>query len=174
MAKLAFTKLGLKPNSESTIIKKNDCNIEIKHYLSFEEKLEMISRIINQSIDGNGYYNPMRVELFTTLEIVFAYTNLSFTEKMKNEPLKLYDSLTSTGFYHEVIEAIGIDEYKSIQTYVEQTIHNIYEYRNSLMGIMDIITTDYSNLDLDAKKLTSALSNADNLALLKDILTKMG
>lgn len=174
MAKVSFTKLGLKSNNETVNISFNEQEIEIKKYLPFEEKLEVISNIINQSIDGNGYYNPMRVELFTTLEIVFAYTNINFTEKMKAEPLKLYDILTSNDFYQMIIENIDEFEYASIKNYVQQTIHNIYEYKNSIMGIMDVITTDYTNLELDANRISSALSNKENLSLLKDILTKLG
>jgi hypothetical protein len=62
----------------------------------------MITKIINQSLDDNGYYNPIRVKIFTVLEVVFAYTNLSFTAKQKENIFKLYDQLVSTGIFQEV------------------------------------------------------------------------
>ena len=42
------------------------------------------------------------------------------------------------------------------------------------MGILDTISTDYSNLNLDASEIQKKLSDPNNLTLLKDVLTKLG
>jgi hypothetical protein len=34
-----------------------------------------------------------------SLEIIYNYTNLSFTEKMKEDPFKLYDILINNNLY---------------------------------------------------------------------------
>jgi hypothetical protein len=86
MAKVPFSKLEVKIcdtfSSHCYYNTKNEeVYYEVKHYLPVEEKMEMISKIINQSIDDNGYYNPIRVKIFTVLEVTYAYTNLSFTAK---------------------------------------------------------------------------------------------
>jgi hypothetical protein len=41
-----------------------------------------------------------------TLEVVYAYTNLSFTDKMKEDPFKLYDILVSTGIFADITNII--------------------------------------------------------------------
>ena len=94
MAKVPFSKLQACINgSDCTVGYYNkageEIRYEVKHYLPIKEKLELVSRIINQSVDDNGFYNPMRVKLYMVLEVVYAYTNLSFTEKMKEDPFKL-------------------------------------------------------------------------------------
>jgi hypothetical protein len=66
MAKVAFSKLEAKVNTKLNVIsfvnsKGEEVSYEVKYYLPIEEKLTMISNIINQSIDDNGYYNPMRL-----------------------------------------------------------------------------------------------------------------
>ena len=111
MAKVAFSKLQAKVNND--VVKVTHLNnggeetvYEVKHYLPFDEKLDLVSRIINNSIDDNGFYNPMRVKMYLVLEVTYAYTNLSFTEKMKENPFKLYDVLVSTGIFTNIIEAI--------------------------------------------------------------------
>jgi hypothetical protein len=43
--------------------------------------MDMIAKIINQSVDDNGFYNPIRIQIFTVLETFYFYTNLSFTAK---------------------------------------------------------------------------------------------
>lgn len=52
--------------------------------------------------------------------------------------------------------------------------NNIVAYRNSAMGIMERITTDYSNLNFDASTIQKELADPNNMTLLKDILTKLG
>ena len=89
MAKVPFSKLQAVIDSgvtEVTTYNKNGDAItyEVKHYLPFADKLELVSNVINNSVDSNGYYNPMRVKLYTALETVYAYTNISFTENFTN------------------------------------------------------------------------------------------
>ena len=67
MAKVSFTKLGLTKNSDVSILEWGDQKIEVKDYLPMNEKLELVSTIVNNSIDDNGYYNPMRVKLYMAL-----------------------------------------------------------------------------------------------------------
>ena len=179
MAKVPFSKLQACVNG-------SDCQnfyynkageevfYEVKQYLPLKDKLELVSRIINQSVDDNGFYNPMRVKLYMCLETVYAYTNLSFTEKMKEDPFKLYDILVSTGIFKDIVDGICERDWKEIEECTWQTIDNIYKYRNSVMGILDTLKTDYSNLDFDATAIQEKLANPENTALLKDILTKLG
>ena len=178
MAKMAFSKLDLVTcNDIEKITRQNkkgeDIIVEVKKYLPFEEKLTMISNIINQSIDDNGFYNPLKVTMFTGLEIVFAYTNLSFTDKQKNDLFKLYDQIVSSGLLNEIIDVIGI-EYATIKAQVQETIESIYSYKNSVLGILETVKSDYSNLDLDATNIQEKLSDPENIGLLRDVLDKLG
>lgn len=179
MAKVPFSKLQAKVDGGVTKnfyynLAGEEIYYEVKHYLPFEEKLELVSRIINQSIDDNGFYNPMRVKYNMVLEIVYAYTNLSFTEKMKEDPFKLYDVLVSTGIFTDIIDVIREKDWSEIKESVWDTIDNIYRYRNSAMGILEAVSADYSNLSLDATAIKEELSNEDNLKLLRDVVSKLG
>lgn len=179
MAKVPFSKLQAKIEGEVTKnfyhnLAGEEVYYEVKHYLPFEEKLELVSRIINQSIDDNGFYNPMRVKYNMVLEITYAYTNLSFTEKMKEDPFKLYDILVSTGIFTDIIEVIREEDWVEIQENVWTTIKNIYDYRNSAMGILSFIASDYSAVEMDATKIQELLANPENLDLLKQVVTKLG
>lgn len=179
MAKVPFSKLDVKINgSDCENIyynsKGEEIRYEIKQYLPLKDKVDLVSRIINQSVDENGFYNPMRVKLYMVLEVVYAYTNLSFTAKQKEDPFKLYDLLVSTGIFYEIIEHIRENDWKEIQENVWKTIENIYAYRNSVMGILDSVVTDYSNLNLDASEIQKKLADPENLELLRSVLTKLG
>lgn len=179
MAKVPFSKLQLCVNGcdcTNSYMNRDGVEIkyEVKHYLPMKDKIDLITRVINQSIDDNGFYNPMRVKLFLTLEMVYAYTNLSFTEKQKEDPFKLYDLLVSTGVFQDVIKQIFDGDWEIIQADVWDTIENIYKYRNSVMGILDTVSNDYNNLNLDASEIQKKLADPENMELLRNILTKLG
>lgn len=167
MAKVPFSKLGLKVNSDVTVITFNDYDIEVSRYLPFKEKTELASNIINYSVDDNGFYNPLKVKLYMVLEVVYAYTNLTFTPKMKEDPFKLYDAIVSSGLFEQIVHAIDPSDWATIQKDVWDTIENIYNYRNSAMGILEMISTDYSNLQLNAEGITDKLLNPESLSTLK-------
>ena len=179
MAKVPFSKLEAKvcDNSSSHCYyntKNEEVYYEVKHYLPIEEKIEMISKIINQSIDDNGYYNPIRVKIFTVLEVTYAYTNLNFTAKQKENIYKLYDELVSTNIFHSIKEAIWEEDWKEIEETIITLMDNIYKYNNSAMGILEAISSDYTNLNLDAKAIQQTLADPNNMDLLKNILTRLG
>ena len=174
MPKIGFTKLGLKPNNEIQFIEFNEQVIEVKQYLPVEEKLELITKVLELSHDSNNFSNPVKVSVYTTLEIIEKYTNVNFTEKQKENPTKLYDLLVGKGFAAAVIKAIPEPEYNEILTSIKQTIKSVYKYQNSVLGILDTISQDYNNLNLDATEIQKKLAAPENMALLKNIMTKLG
>lgn len=179
MAKVPFSKLDVKINGSDCIntyhnMKGEEIEYEIRQYLPLKDKIALVERIINQSVDENGFYNPMRVKLWMCLEIVYAYTNLSFTAKQKEDPFKLYDLLVSTGIFKEIIDHIRERDWQEIKECTWATIESIYKYRNSVMGILDSVVTDYSNLNLDATEIHKKLSDPENMALLRQVLDKLG
>ena len=66
------------------------------------------------------------------------------------------------------------NDWKEIQENVWATIKNIYDYRNSAMGILSFIASDYSAVEMDASKIQEMLANPENLELLKQVVTKLG
>ena len=174
MAKVSFTKLGLKKNEEVGILHINEQDIEVKQYLPINEKLELISSVINSAADENNFSNPVKENVFLTLEILYHYTNINFTDKQKEDPVKLYDLVVSSGLVNKVTDLIPEEELDEVINGVAQSVKAIYTYRNSALGILESISQDYSNLNLDATEIQQKLADPDNMALLKQVLTKLG
>ena len=172
--KPTFAKLKLARNNSVKVVTFNDIEIEVKQYLPINEKLQLISNVINAAADENNFSNPIKEDLFGTLEIIYAYTNLGFTEKQKEDPAKLYDDMISSGFADAIIKEIQSEEYNAIVDGINKCVNAIYTYRNSVMGILDVVSNDYNSLNFDINQLSENLSNPENLTLLKDVLTKLG
>lgn len=170
MAKIAYGKLKLQEKSQPIEREWEGNIIEVKEYLPIEELIELVQDIVNSSVDENGYYNPMRINVFLTVKTFFAYTNISITEKQLENIFKVYDALKVS----EIYQIVPIEAYREVHGYVSELIRSIYEYKNSVYGILDGISEDYSDLDFDVKKLVESLSDSSNLNMLKDVLTKLG
>lgn len=174
MAKLAFSKLGLKENKETTIYVYQDQEIEVKQYLPIKDKLELLSKVVNRSMsDESRYFNSLKLRVFLDLEFVYYYTNLSFTSKQKEDEIKLYDLLESNGIIDGVI-ACAQDEYNLLTNDLNNIIDAIYKYQNSALGVLTTISQDYSNLSVDLDKLQQQISDPDSLELLKQIGPMLG
>lgn len=174
MAKIGFTKLSLKRKNEVKTITINNNQIEIKQYLPVNEKLDLIARVINGAHDQNNFPNPIKIEVIGTLEMIMVYTNISFTEKQKEDIPKLYDLLEENGVIKDIISQIPEDEYNFIIDGINKTVDAVYTYNNSVLGILEAVSKDYSNLDFDATQIQKKMADPENLKLIKDVLTKLG
>ena len=170
--KVGLTKLNLKKNTNIIPVEWNNQIIEVKEYLPIQEKLDLIGRIVNLSLDDNNFANPMRIDIFTTLELMYAYTNINFTDKQKEDFLGLYDLLVSSGLYRRVIQEFGND-YNYITESVQEVINEVYKYKDSVLGILESISQDYKNLNLDATQIEEKIANKENLTFLKNVIDKM-
>ncbi len=174
MAKVAFTKLGLTKNTEVKTLEWKDQIIEIKQYLPIQEKMDLIVSVLNQIQDDNNFINETKFSLYFELEIIYHYTNINFTEKQKEDPGKLYDLCASSGLIESIENIIPKNELDKLYHWGISTANHIYEYRNSIYGILDAMNTDYKNLDLDAKAIRDQISDPEALGTLKQVLTKLG
>lgn len=174
MAQITYTKLGIKPvvDEVKIIDWAPEVKIEVRQYLPLQKKLEVLSNIINASVDDNGFYNSAKIDFNQTLEIIFAYTNIKFTDKQKEDLMKLYDSFYSSGLIEQIFALIPQSEMAWFDKHVRISIDKIYEYRNSAYGILDALKNDYSDLNFDVNKLRDALASGD-LEFLKEVMDKM-
>ena len=174
MAKLAFSKLGLKNNNQVVNINYNEQTIEIKQYISVNDKLKLISNIINNTVDEHNFCNPVKVKVYLLIGIIENYTNISFTEKQKEDIVKLYDLIQSNSLFDKILEAIPAEEFNDLLNSTWDSIDAIYTYNNSAMGILDNIGRDYKDIEFDAEAIQAKLANGENVEFLKDVLAKLG
>lgn len=175
MAKVSFSKLKIKTVEDVKTFDWEGNTIEVRQYLPIQEKLALIGRVIEAAHEQDyNYCNPVKKDVFLRLEMVFAYTNVSFTDKQKEDLPKLYDLLYSSGFFAEVWEKMDDDEFWLLNQEVNDTIDSLYKYQNSVLGLLDTVSTDYDNLNLDLDKLKEKISDPEQLKLVKGILDKLG
>lgn len=174
MAKLSFTKLGLKKLDEIKTLTIGENIIEVKQYLPVNEKLDLIARVLNGAHDENNFPNPIKIDVIGSLEIIMAYTNITFTDKQKEDIGKLYDLLEENGLIDQIVELIPAAEYDFILGGIDKTIDAVYTYQNSVLGILESVNQDYGQLNLDATEIQKKLNDPNALATVKEVLNKLG
>lgn len=174
MAKISFTKLKLTKKNEIKTLKYNGEEIEVKQYLPIQDKLALISRVISYAADQYNFANSVKLDLFLSLEIMYEYTNINFTEKQKENPTKLYDLLEENGLIDAVIGLIPHTEYQTLYEGVAEISKSVYNYQNSVLGILENVVKDYDGLKFDSKEILEELSNSEGLSLVKDVIDKLG
>ena len=170
MAKVSFSKLKCKMNEEIKTIDFANEKIEVKQYLPIQDKLRTISTIINESYEEDyNFFNPTKVHMLIRLQLVMTYTNLSFTEKQKEEITKTYDCLVSSGLEEIIINSIPTSEYNLIYNGVKETLESIYKYQNSAYGVIEGIKKLYKPEEVDMQKIFDFIKNFEDNSYLKEL-----
>ena len=174
MAKVNLTKLNKIKSLDPIDIKIGEETISVVQYLSLEKKLAIMQNIIEQAGNNEeGFYNIVKLTVFYTIEMLRAYTNISFTEKQLEDPQKLYDIIVLNKIWDTVKQSIPEDEVNYIWENTCALAREITNYNHSALGILNLLSNDYDNLSLDTTDMANKLSNVDNLKMLREILTKL-
>ena len=178
MAKIAFSKFGLKPSSAITNVEWAGQTIEVTQYLPIQEKLGLIGRVISQAHEeDNNYSNPVKVQVYFALEVVFAYTNITFTDKQKEDLPKLFDLITSSGLLNAIISAIPADEFDYLYKGVKDSISAVYAYQNSVLGILQTLKGDMDDIEaqnIDIENLKKELMELSDSDTIKNLTSLFG
>lgn len=173
-SKPTFSKLKLQLDKNTVPVQIGEQTIAVRQYLPIQEKLELISRVIVQAHEPeSNYNNPIKTDALIVLEVIFAYTDLVFTDKQKEDLPKLYDLLHCNGIDSIILNAISANEYDEIKYGVYRSIDAIYAYQNSVLGILDNVKQSQINTDDSLKDIQEFLKS-DEIKPLKEIVSKLG
>ena len=106
---------------------------------------------LQKSLEGN-IYNEFKLNLFFELNLVYMYTNISFTEKQREDEFKLYDTLRSNGFFESFYEALDDKEYEELFDQIAELKSTMEKSKGSVAGIISNIIEDLpANVEAAAK-----------------------
>lgn len=175
MAKLSFTKLNKIKSLPVVEISIDDQKVLVEQYLPLEEKVNLITSVIEQSGNGEeGFFNIVKLEAYYIIEMIRAYTNISFTEKQLEDTTKLYDAIRLNDIWAAVADAIPGAEREYIWSNILALAREITTYNNSVLGVLKAISTDRDNLNFDITELMSQIKDPEALSLLKGMVDLTG
>jgi len=140
--KVSFANLKLKVQDISHEVQFSNDNgqtiaFSVIDYLPIQDKLDLVNIAIAKSRDGYNNINRYLAKELMNLYIVIMYTNISFTEKQKENEYKLYDILKSNQVIETVIKAMPQQEYLELQTLLEMLIEDEKNMNKSIAGAIN-------------------------------------
>lgn len=141
MASVSFNNLKLSVNKEVNIAEFNGVKIEVFKYLPIEDKNDLIQIAMQKSF-MDGYFNEVLLDAYFHLNLIYLYTNLNITEKQREDELKLYDKINSSGLLAAVLAQIPEDEYDYLYNALKSQIEAFLKYRNSAAAVLQSVIQD--------------------------------
>ena len=138
---ISYANMKLKPVTTTHKFEWNGNEIEVLDYLPIEDKYDLIMITLQKSLE-DGYYNPIKIDEFFHLHLIYMYTNINFTEKQKEDEHKLYDSLKSNGLIDAFIEQMNEFDYSELFNMLDDTKRELTEYRRSTSALIQSLITD--------------------------------
>lgn len=154
---ISYANMKLKPVTTTHKFEWNGNEIEVLDYLPIEDKYDLIMITLQKSLE-DGYYNPIKIDEFFHLHLIYMYTNINFTEKQKEDEHKLYDSLKSNGLIDAFIEQMNEFDYSELFNMLEDTKREITNYHRTMVSLVQNLITD---MPKQAEAMSKILDNFD-------------
>lgn len=149
--------------------------MKLRNHLTMQKKIDFVQEVVNNSLDGSPFYNPMKMDIFFVIAVCEFYSDYEITETDLENPATLYDKLMQDKkLYPAIAGQVQDGELQYLREMAEETIESIHKYNNSLLGIMKAVSMNYKDMDNELQNITDNLSNPESLTLLKDVMTKLG
>ena len=110
---MKFDDLNLKLDIQSTSIKINNAEVQVKSYLPIEEKINLVQIALQQSLE-DGVYNEGLLTAYFNTYIVMFYTDIEFTDEQKQNIPALFDVLNTNTIIGMVCSAIPKEEFDDL------------------------------------------------------------
>jgi hypothetical protein len=134
-----------------------------------------MTAVIEQSGNGEeGFFNIVKLDAYYIIEMLKAYTNISFTEKQLEDTTKLYDAIRLNDVWAAVEDAIPESEREYIWNNILAMAREVTTYNNSVLGILKAISSDREALNFDITELVDKIKDPEALATLKGLLGQTG
>lgn len=141
MGKVSYTNLKLQINTDVKICDFKNQKIEVLQYASIKDKYDLVMIALQKSLE-DGIYNPIKIDTYFHLGLVYVYSNLNITDKQREDEFKLYDTLASNGLIDEIINLIPEEEYTTLQNYMDELIKYSMKYKNTAVSLFRSIIDD--------------------------------
>ena len=118
MAKISYANLKLKVDKSVETFDFNENKIEVLKYLPIEDKRDLVE-ITLQKAEENGIYNPVLLDMYFHLHLVYMYTN-----------------------FDKFFEVLPEDEYENLMDYIEDIMEDTLTYKNTAGAVLQSVIQD--------------------------------
>ena len=167
----------IKQDKESYLNDYTEIDIEgtkVKVYkkVPIELKKDVIESVLELSLDKNGVYNELLLDVGFAVSVLNIYTDIKIEENDDINVIDIYNYFNRRGYFSDIVNAIDEEEYKQLFNYITaqknanekahiglikiftDTVTQLPEYFDNLKQILNNMNSE------DYKKLINVLSDA--------------
>ena len=149
--KVSYANMKLKVNTSVKTFDFKGQKVQVLQYLPAQDKYDLLMVTLQKSLE-DGMYNEFKLNLYFELNLVYMYTNISFTEKQREDEFKLYDTLKSNGFYEQFFQAMNEDEYNELFAQLNSIKNASFTNKMSIGAVINKLIDDLpANAEAAAK-----------------------
>lgn len=136
---MKFQDFNLTINDEFVTIDTFKVPFTVLKYLNIEDKNALIQLAVQNS-EENGVINPLKLDMYFGLYLVYMYTDIEFTDEDKANELALYNILYSNGIINAVITALEQmenGEYSYLESKLYEFAGRKMKYHNTIASVIN-------------------------------------
>ena len=157
MEKVKFEDLGIKFSEDIEKIIFNNKEIEIKKYLPISQRYDIIMIALQKAYE-DGVYNPLKLDEYFNLNIIYSYTNIEFSDELREDEDALYDMIETSGLLNAVLLAMDKDQYQEMVNILTEITDVKQTFENSVAGTLRKF---FNEVSLNADQMQQIVDNFD-------------
>ena len=154
---ISYANMKLKVVNTTHDFNFNGNTIKVLDYLPIEDKYDLIMITLQKSLE-NGYYNPLKLDMYFHLNLIYLYTDINFTDKQREDENKIYDNIKSNGLLDAFLQDFNEEEYNELFSILEDTKNEIL---NSKRSVSSLIQSFINDLPKQAEAVQNIIDNFD-------------
>ena len=160
---IKYSDLNLSVNNTVKEVSFKDVKFNVLKYLPHDKKYDMVM-ITLQNSEENDSYNPIKLDMFFNLYLVYLYTDIDFTSEEKESPDIIYDCIKSSGLLDVIIDNIPEEEYNELFSYLTTMVEEKKELSKTLSGAISKLINELPEKAQNYKKLYGYLMKARGIS----------
>lgn len=145
----SFKDLNLHADSSTTTCVINDQEVTVKYSIPLQDMIDLI-QITLQKSEEDGIYNQLKLDAYFTLNYIYLYTDIEFSDEDREDELALYDILNSNDVLVDILGAQSVDaegneanpEYEMLFETLQIMMERNLDYKNTAAAVLQKIIQD--------------------------------
>ena len=139
MATINFADIKLRDAAPQVkTITYNEQKIEVKQWISANDKYNIIMVTLQESREGS-IYNPVKMDMYFLLNIIYKFANIQFTSEDRINADATFDKLNTSGLMSAILAVIPQDILDSLTQTLAETADKLEKYNSTLGGALQSI-----------------------------------
>ncbi len=137
-----YKDLNLHTDNDMYFIEVQGKKINIKKYLPINDKKDLVEITLQKAEQADGTYNEILIDMYFNLHLIYLYTDIVFTDEDREDEMKLYDELESSGTLERILDKIPDEEYNVLMDYLKAMRKEINSYKHSAAAMVQKLIVD--------------------------------